>query len=143
MSSEPLNPSKPDNDDKDADQTRVLNIDNLHLHANEIDSLRRLSETDPELARVIVDQKDQFSRRDHASYRFGIISALVMVLGILASLSFILVNLGILLSLVLVLVLFTLALLVRVVMTGEWSDTSAIGHLTKAIIHLFGGKPKD
>lgn len=143
MSKEPLDPEKPDQNGKDAGETRVLAIDNLHLHANDIDSLRRLSEQDPDLARIIVDQRDTISRREHSSYRFGVVAAVLFVLGVLVALSYILVKVGIVLSIVLLIVILAIALLVRVILTGEWSDTSIIGKLTTALITALGGKPKD
>ncbi len=61
----------------------------------------------------------------------------------MVTLSFVLVELGLLLSLIMLVTLFIIALFVRVILTGEWSDTSAIGHLTNLIIKALGGKPKD
>ncbi|MDD9746321.1 hypothetical protein, partial [Marinovum sp. PR37] len=100
MSNEPLDPENSTDKQEGAGETRVLNIDNLHLHANEIDSLRRLADKDPELARIVVNQKDRFSRRDHGSYRFGVVAAVVFILGLMVTLSFVLVELGLLLSLI-------------------------------------------
>lgn len=143
MSNEPLDPNNGNETGQNAGETRVLNIDNVHLHANDIDALRRLAEHDPQLAKMVVEQKDRFSAREHASYRFGVISALVIVVALILSFSFVLVKIGIILSLVLLLMLFVAALFVRVILTGEWSDTSAIGQLVGLIIHVLGGKPKD
>lgn len=144
MSSEPLDPSKADSGNgADAGNTRVLSIDNLHLHSNEIDALRRLAEADPELAKILVTQKDSFDRRDHWSYRFGVVMAAIMALGLTFSLSYVLINLGLLLSMVMIAAVVVLALMVRVLLTGEWSDTSAVSKIVDGIIHITGGKKKD
>ena len=122
---------------------RVLRIDALHLHANDIDALRRLAETDPELARELVDQKDRLDRREHASYRFGVVATSALVFGVLLSLSWILVEIGVLLSLATVMIFVAIALLMRVILTGEWSDTSVIGKAIDGIVRILGGTPKD
>jgi hypothetical protein len=123
--------------------TRVLHIDNLHLHANEIDSLRRLAKTDPELAKLIVEQKDRFDRREHASFRFGLVVSGSLALATLIATSFIFVYLGLLASISLVVVILALALFIRVLLTGEWSETSWIGGVIKSIIRSLGGTPPD
>lgn len=142
MSNEPVDSKKNGNDQDAGQDTRVLNIDSLHLHSNEIDSLNRLAQTDPDLARIVVNQKDRFERREHGSYRFGIVSALTLAIAALVSLSFILIKLGLLASLVVILGVMVTALMMRVLLTGEWSETSWMGHLVSGIVTLFGGKPK-
>lgn len=137
-------PEKPDNSEEmgAGGETRVLNIDNLHLHSNEIDSLNRLAKTDPELARIVFDQKDKFDRRGHASFRFGVISASVLVLGLVAAASYVLIKLGIILSMILIAFFLVSALLVRALLTGEWSDTSVIGQIINGIVRVMGGSGK-
>jgi len=138
----PEEASGSDREDAD-DETRVLHIGNLHLHANEIDSLSRLARTDPELARLVIEQKDRFDRREHSSYRFGLLVSGALALATLISASFIFVYLGLLASLALVVVILALALFIRVLLTGEWSETSWIGGLIRTIIRTLGGTPKE
>lgn len=121
---------------------RTLNIASLHLHANDIDALRRMADSDPELARLVVSQRESFDRREHASMRFGIIMACMIVAFIIGGLTYGLVHLGIILSTVFIFVVIALALFVRVLMTGKWSDTSWTGHLVQVIVAWLGGKPK-
>lgn len=135
-------PDRPDGERDAGRESRIVHIDNLHLHSNDIDALRRLAETDPELAHIVVQQKDLFHRRGHASYRFGIIAACALLLGMLLAFSYILVNLGIILSLVLVACIVAAALFIRVILTGEWSDTSVVGQIVNGIVTTLGGKPK-
>lgn len=138
-------PENPKNDkEQDAGgETRVLNIDSLHLHSNEIDSLNRLAKTDPDLARIVVDQKDRFDKRGHASFRFGVISASLLLLGVLVASSYVLVKMGIILSLILIAFIIAAAVLIRVLLTGEWSDTSAIGSIINGIVRILGGSKKE
>ncbi|WP_394401836.1 hypothetical protein [Sulfitobacter sp. 1A12056] len=143
MSSEPVDQGNSGNSQGSGHDTRILNIDSLHLHSNEIDSLNRLAQTDPELARIVVKQKDRFDKREHGSYRFGVISALMLATVALVSLSFVLIELGVVATLLLIFGIMVIALLLRVLLTGEWSETSWIGHFVTGIVSLLGGKPKD
>lgn len=143
MSSEPVEQSNSENNHDAGRDTRILNIDSLHLHSNEIDSLNRLAQTDPELARIVVEQKDRFDKREHGSYRFGVISALILATVALVSLSFVLIELGVIATLLLIFGIMAIALLLRVLLTGEWSETSWIGHFVSGMVTLLGGKPKD
>lgn len=123
-------------------ETRILNIGAVHLHASDIDALRRLAEVNPDLAQSVVDQKGEIDRREHASMRLGIIAACFIVIMLLFSITYALVTLGIVLSLLMVFVLVGLAFFVRVLLTGEWSETTWVGQLVKAAISMLGGKPK-
>lgn len=129
--------------DAAAEGGRTVVIENLHLQVNDLDALRRLSEQDPELARAVVQQKDNEDRREHASFRFGVITAAVLALGLVFAATYALVELGIALSLLLVFLVMALALLMRVLITGEWSETSWVGALTNGIVKVLGGKPKN
>lgn len=143
MSSGPPEETSDDRQKGANDETRILQIDNLHLHANEIDSLNRLGQTDPDLAKLVIEQKDKFDGREHASYRFGLVVSGVLALSVLISASFIFVYLGLIASLALVVVILALALFIRVLLTGEWSETSWIGGIIKSIIRILGGTPRD
>lgn len=65
------------------------------------------------------------------------------MLGIIGCFTFALVKLGIVLSILLVFCLLGAGLLIRVILTGEWSETSFVGHMVKAIIHALGGKARE
>ncbi len=124
-------------------ETRILNIDELHLHVNDLDALRRLNDSDPELARIVVDQQDKSDTREHASFRFAVALTSFLVLGILLAGSYVFVNLGVLPSIFLIMFFFLTAAIIRVVLTGEWPDTSWIGKAVLRIISIFGGRPKE
>lgn len=137
----PEKPDGPSGEEPDG-TSKIVQIENLHLHASDIDALRRLSDSDPELARIVVDQKDKFDARHHGSYRFGLAVTVFFVLGVISLLTYALVNLGILLALLLLAALIATALLTRVILTGEWSDTSMIGKIIEALIKVLGGEAK-
>ncbi len=144
MSSGP--PKKLDTNDSEgtrAEETRILNIDELHLHVNDLDALRRLNDSDPELARIVVDQQEKFDSREHSSFRFAVALTTFLVLGILLAGSYVFINLGVLPSIFLIMFFFLATAVVRVVLTGEWSDASWIGKAVLRIISIFGGRPKD
>lgn len=109
------------------DRNVNVQIDNLHLQANDLDALRRLSEVDPELARDVLRQRDRINEREHVSDRMGMAAALVMGLALLVVVALGLFKLGFWLSVVLVLLLLGAGHFLRVVLTGEWSDTSWFG----------------
>lgn len=123
-------------------ETRIFNIGNLHLHANDIDALRRLAEVDSDLAKMVVKQREDIDKREHASMRLGIICACVIVAVLLFAGMYAMVHLGVVLSLILVFVLVALAFFVRVLLTGKWPETTWIGHFVKLAVTALGGKPK-
>jgi hypothetical protein len=142
MSKKPVS-LPPKNGSEDAGQeSRVLNVGELHYHPNEIDSLRKLAEADPDLARIVVDQKSAFDVREHGSFRFGVVATSLLVLAIIAALSYVVVKLGVVSSLVVIFGILVVALLIRVLLTGRWSETSWIGHLVEAIVKILGGTLK-
>ena len=118
----------------------LVNIENLHLQANDLDALRRLAEVSPDLADKVVEQRDNANKRDHASFRLGVISASSLVVISILALSYVLVKLGVLASFLLISGVLAIALLIRVVLTGEWSETSWFGQTVQGITTLLGGK---
>ncbi|MCY1664593.1 hypothetical protein [Rhizobium sp. SL86] len=137
-------PVSQDNENGRRDGGRFLAINNLHYHANEISELRRLAETNPELAEKIIDQRDRSEARVAASYNFGVGATVVLLTILLTAAVVTLAFGGVLHLLVLVAVLLAGSFLVRVVLTGEWSDTSWFGKLVTSMISVLGGKaPSD
>lgn len=129
--------------EKDApdNETRILNIGNLHYHGNDLAELRKLAEVSPELAEKLIDQRDREDQRDHASYRFGLGATIFLVLGALVCLTFMFVYVGPWSTVAVIGVLLAIALLLRVILTGQWSETSWIGRFLNALIQLLGGEP--
>lgn len=137
----PEDPTKSDEGDADS-SIRVLNIDNVHFHTNDLDALNRLAQTDIELARIVVDQKDKFDRREHASFKFAVAVTSSLVLAIIFALTYSIIKLGVIKSLMLLGGIVASALFVRVVLTGKWSDTTVIGKIVSGIISILGGKSR-
>lgn len=122
------------------DGGRFLAINNLHYHANEISELRRLAETNPGLAEKIIDQRDRSEARVAASYNFGVGATVVLLTVLLTAAVITLAFGGVIELLILVAVILAGSFLVRVVLTGEWSDTSWFGKLVTSVVGALGGK---
>ncbi len=135
------NASKEENGNGRRDGGRFLAINHLHYHANDISELRKLAEIDPALAEKIIDQRDSENRRITASYNFGLICTVVLLGMLLAAVVSLLIVLGVFETMVAIAAILALALLVRVILTGEWSDTSWFGKLIALIFKALGGKP--
>ncbi|GAA4133814.1 hypothetical protein ACFFTN_06755 [Aminobacter aganoensis] len=67
----------------------------------------------------------------------------VLIVFTLAALSFLLVETGVLATLLAIGGILAIATLVRVILTGEWSDTSWFGKLVQAIAKGLGGRPDE
>ncbi|MBZ8133919.1 hypothetical protein [Afifella sp. IM 167] len=137
-------PEKPDSADQGDDEARsrdgdrYLAIGTLHLHGNDLAELRKIASENPALAERIIEQRDHEDARANASYRFGVVSSLILLAMALASFTFILVWAGLLATIGLALATLAIAVLIRVVLTGEWSDTSWFGKVVKALARLLG-----
>jgi hypothetical protein len=89
--------------------------------------LRRLSETNPDLANKIVDHQENRDIRGEKSYRIALCVAGVLAITIVAGGSFVLVALGIWQAITFVLVLLGGSHILRAVLKGEFSNTSWFG----------------
>jgi hypothetical protein len=107
---------------------------------SDIDALRRLAEVSPILARRVIDQRDRENLRENVSYRFAIVGTCVLLIAALALTFGCLAYVGFWATFGLIGVLFAVALLVRVVLTGEWSDTSWFGSLVHLLAKVLGSK---
>ncbi len=125
------------------DGGRFLAINNLHYYANDIAELRKLAEIDPLLAEKVIDQRDRESARAAASYNFGLISTVTLLSVVLVAFTVLLIFAGLFQTLVAVAAILATALLVRVIMTGEWSETSWFGKMVSALVKVLGGYVDD
>lgn len=98
--------------------------------------IRRMAEIDPSLAHNIIDANREAVRLMDGSFRLGLFVAgglgAVGVIGTVA----VVISLGWLQALGFTIAILAVGHLLRVVLTGEWSDTSWIGK-------LIGPKEKD
>ena len=122
----------------DGSRTNILNVGQLHWHGNDIAELAKLASIDPELARRVVDQRDNEDKRANISYRFGVAAAVLLVGIIIFACSFLFVKVGIWSTLLTVALAIAVALLVRVILTGQWSDTTWFGRLVDALTKMLG-----
>jgi hypothetical protein len=122
----------PASDRRKGTNPNSLIVENFHYTPNSITELRRLAETNPELAEKIVDAQDRASRRFAVSEWLGL--GVAGSIAIVAILGFVLivVELGWWQSIVFVLVMLAASHLLRTIMTGEWSDTSWFGRFLKS-----------
>jgi hypothetical protein len=135
-------PRKKDNGDSGNEdpQGQVLNVENLHYYGNDLRELTKLAKVNPKLADKVIKQRDLANHRENVSYRLAVISTSALVLGVLASVAYLTVNAGILATISSIAVLLSVAVLLRVVLTGEWSDTSWFGKFLSAVVNILGGR---
>lgn len=121
-------------------ENRYLHIKNLHYHPNDLSELRKIAESNPELADKIVDQRDRSEARTDGSFRLGLVSALVLLVVLILGTVYVVVNAGVIALALMIGVILAAALLIRVVLTGQWSETSWVGKILNGAIGLAGGK---
>ena len=103
---------------------RALYVEHLEYHANDMTELRRIAETDPELARVIVASNSEANRLADGSFRLGLIVSAFLALAAIIGFVAIVIYVGWWQSIAFLVLLLAVGHLLRVVLTGEWSDTS-------------------
>ena len=138
-------PENPDSADQNnnGQSTTTVQIGAVHLQVNDLDALRRLAETHPDLAKSVVDQKDQFDRREHVSYRIALVVTALLAFGLLGTISAALFSLGLVKGIILIALILSMGLVLRVVLTGEWSDTSWVGQALDKISGLKKSTPEE
>lgn len=130
---------EPSEEDQES-SSQILNIDNLHYHGNDIRELTKLAKVNPELAEKIVQQKDDANKRHHGSYRFGLGASITLVVAVLAAVSYLMVNLGVVATFAAIGLILAVALLIRVVLTGNWSDTTWFGRIVQLLAKVLGSE---
>lgn len=118
-----------------------LAIGQFHYHGNDLSELRKLAEHNPELAEQLIRNSDKADQRSHLSYRFGLLVSFVLLIAIIVAVLAVIVLEGIWVATVIIAGILAVALLVRVILTGEWSDTSWFGRFVGFLAKTLGGKP--
>lgn len=108
---------------------RAIYIDSLHYHPNDMSELRRINDTNPELAAAIVSANLEATRREDGSFRLGLIVTALLAAVILGGTAYIVVNVGWWQTIAFIFGMLGVSHLLRVILTGEWSDTSWLGRL--------------
>ena len=106
---------------------KALYVNTLNYNANDLTELRKLSDSNPELAHKIVDNQDRRNQREANSYRIALMVAGFVALALVAGGSFVLVGLGWIQTISFVLVLLGVSHVINTVLKGEFSDTSWFG----------------
>lgn len=114
---------------------RALYVENLHYHTNDIAELRRLAEVDPGLAREVLAANRDAMRRMDGSFRLGIVVTASLASLLVVGTVYVIVNIGWWQAVIFTAAVLGISHLLRVILTGEWSDTSWF-------TRLFGAKSK-
>lgn len=133
--------SQANNGNGRSDGGRFLSIGQFHYHGNDLAELRKLAEVDPGLADRIIEQRDAEHARQTASHNFGVICTVVLLGMVLTTFACMIIFAGILATAFAVGGILSVAVLVRVILTGEWSDTTWFGSLLNVLVKALGGKP--
>lgn len=120
-----------------------LSINNLHYHPSEMSELRKLAEINSSLAERLIDQRDRESARIASSYNFGLLMGGSLLSIVFVAFTLLVVYGGILKTIAVIAAVLATALLIRVVLTGEWSETSWFARMIDLMIHALGGKTRD
>ncbi|UFI04663.1 hypothetical protein [Roseibium aggregatum] len=125
------------NGDNNGKTNNFLAVGTLHYHGNDLTELRKIAEINPELAKEILEKDDKKDNRANVSYRFAIASSLFLVFFLLLSVTLLSIYVGLWSTFLAILLILAIALLIRVILTGEWSETGwfgkAVGLLAKAL----------
>lgn len=115
--------------ESDLEGVRSLKVGTLNYTANSLTEIRKIAETNPELAEKIVDSQYKVARWYHVSELVGISVAAAVAIVIILGFVQIVVWLGWWQSLAFIAVMLGLSHVLRTLLTGEWSDTSWFGRL--------------
>ena len=140
MNGEILPPGNQDDESAD-DDSRGGNSNHphiVHFDANDLAELRRIAGTDPGLAQRILKNADRRDKRRHASERLGIIASVTILIFSMLFVVVIIWTTGFLTIVFAVALILAVALLIRVILTGEWSDTSWFGKLIDSLARALG-----
>jgi hypothetical protein len=140
-----LPPDKNDNGEGSSERRSSNNyysVGSFHYHGTDLTELRKIAEIDPSLAEAIVGQKETQDNREHVSFRIGFVSTILLVAVAIFALTFMVVTAGVMATLCSILGILAIALLVRVILTGQWSETSWFGTGITSLVKLLGGKPE-
>ncbi|MBA86112.1 hypothetical protein ACSSNL_13480 [Thalassobius sp. S69A] len=129
MQDDPKNnlPGEPGRDPNSSTNGRALYVKDLHYHATSLTELRRLAETNPDLAEKVVDQEDRRHQREDSSFKLALIVTGFLATLMLTAFVSIAYLFGLFQSIGMIVFLLAVSHLLRVVLTGEWSETSWLG----------------
>lgn len=138
----PSVPSNGKNSGKDdgGSGDKIINVENWHHHGNDLAEIVKIAELDSDLAHKIVDNSEKEGRRKTISYRLGLVSTSFILITVLVAVAYLVVNQGIFTMIGAVMLILAIALLIRVILTGEWSETSWFGKGVHFLAKALGSK---
>jgi hypothetical protein len=105
-----------------------LNVDQVSISVSDIDAYRRLAnENGVDFARDVMRAQDRKHARENRSTIIGMVTAGLTLVCIMAAVTIAIVYLGWWQSLLVALILLACSHFLRVLLTGEWSETSWFG----------------
>jgi hypothetical protein len=116
----------------------ILAIRDFHYHGNDLRELKEIAKENPDLAHKLVDNSDRQDARANVSYRFGLIATSAIVIAVIGLFGIIIFTEGLKATLAYGFILFLCIILIRVILTGEWSDESWIGRALVWMSKLLG-----
>lgn len=125
----PVLPSENDGRPDGNGNSYHVSVENLHFRANDIDAIRRLAEVSPELASEFLASSERADIRQNRSMALGMITAGAVALALIGAACTSVIFLGWWQSIVMVCVILGCSHLLRVLLKGEWSDTSWFGKI--------------
>ena len=138
MSNLPAPPPESNDDSESVGGNQILNIGSYHYYGNDLKEIGRIAETNPELAEKLIESSDRHHQRSNFSYRFGIMATLVLVAMILATFLTLFILKGIVATFAIVACFSVVALLTRVILTGQWSNDTVVGKAIQRLAKLLG-----
>ena len=115
-------------------------IENFHYSPSDIKALTGLAQVDPDLAHKVVEQRDAEHSREIASEKLAVVVTVLLVVFGLSFVGFIVSTQGIFLTILSIPLLAVIGLVIRVALTGEWSDLKGVAYLIDAVLRRFGAK---
>lgn len=119
----------PKSDNQQNGNTLSVNVDTLNYQANDIAELRKLADNHPELAQQIINDRRHESEMAENSYRLGVVLTSILAIVILGVASWTLINLGWWQSIMFVAAMLGISHILRVILKGEFSETSWFGKI--------------
>lgn len=125
--------------ESDHENGRSLAIENFHYYGNDLREFRLLAGENPDVANQLLKNRNIEAELTSGSYRFGVGATVALLSIALITSAVVLICGGIVALLELIGIILALALTLRVMQSGQWSDTSWFGKLVQALVRMTGG----
>ena len=116
-------------------------IENAQINEHEARALAELSAVNPDLADLYVNRLKERDALEDSSEKFGLIIVAFVATCILICITLSIIFGSVISVGILVLLFVAGAFFFKVVISGEWSDTSWFGTAINGLVRMLGGKP--